>query len=230
MRMVPLLLFVLSSLILVALIVLPSPFEFTSAGSFGVSGIGYSASPPAKVYEQKTGDPGEVRAVHISMSFKTASVGQYANAFQTAPENRGIRLELAAPNTAALIVGANNVLGYTAYILTTKLQFNQWYTLTLDIDRNDHIVATLDGNVVVDETNPTLSYLLSDTAIGSGFTLTRRFTGDIKDASIEYSFYKHNPNGAVLLMLARLVSFAASLAFLYLALGYRPSTAGRPAA
>jgi hypothetical protein len=98
----------------------------------------------------------------------------------------------------------------------------------LKINRTNHVLVEVDGVPLVNGRNPSLNYGISEIAIGTGFNETRPFDGEIRDASLAYSFYKKSTGSNVQSSAAKGVLGVLSLAFLFLfiAEGRRKEGAG----
>jgi hypothetical protein len=166
----------------------PNAFQpYKTLASFQAKNIDYSSSDQAKqTYRHLEGARSDLKSFDLSMYFNATSVGQFSNVFQTAPLNDGLRLELASPNTLALIAGANNTDHYLVYIITTAFSFNRWHRFTLRVDPQKYLTANFDGQITVNAMDPEVTYAISDVEIGTGFSHTRPFLGQIKDASFSY--------------------------------------------
>lgn len=176
-------------LALVATFIFPDTFEFyRTLKSFHAENIRYNSADPAKqVYRRLEDAHGSLRSFELSMTFKPTSLDGYSNAFQTAPANSGLRLELAKPSLAAIIAAAKNSTGYLVIVATDALSLGNWHTFFLRADPRNHVTVIVDGQTTVDETYPELSYDISDVEIGQGFSQAPRpFSGQIKNASISY--------------------------------------------
>jgi hypothetical protein len=200
---------------MIAIATFTSELAVTATGSCSASGIAYSAHSPADIYTSSCVPSGTSRTIRISMELKTATAGKYANVFQTGPLNSGIRLEMAKPATLALVTGANSGGGYVANVITTKFQFDRWQTLVIDINSSNRVRAELDGKVVVDSIEPELNYSVSDIAFGSGFSRTRPFLGDIRNASYDVSFFQPIPGRRQTLLIVEVLCFVVSLVAIF---------------
>ncbi len=175
------------------------------------AGGGNSASQPRAFNESRKAP---LKRISIQMSFFVYSIGEHNNIFQTAPVNGGLRLELTKPGTLAVIAGARNTRKFLPYVLTTNLALKEWHTLAIDIDPENHVVILLDGDRM-DATDPALAYDISNIIFGAGFSATRPFDGQIKDASISYQYVEHRYSGGTITAL-RAVFLVAALICLVL--------------
>lgn len=120
------------------------------------------------------------QSFNIHFSFKANSLADYPNILQTAALNSGIRLELSKPSTLTLIIG-----GTDGMVLTDKLVPRKWHEIKMDISRTGHVLVSIDGITAIDETRK-LRYKVDEILIGSGFSETRPFVGEIEVDSISY--------------------------------------------
>lgn len=209
-------LFLLSLGALIALFVMPNPFLYNSLASSKIAGIAYSGhARPRDFHETTELVRGKIMKIAIAMQFRASSIGQFDNVFQTAPMNSGVRLELSKPNTLAVIVGADNVSGYLPYIVTKTFSLNRWHSFVMDVSQSNHVHIFFDDKPIVDQTDPSLLYDVTDIAFGTAFNKTRTFNGEIKDASISYGIYEVNPNGASTLNGMKIGCFVLGLIFLF---------------
>jgi hypothetical protein len=122
----------------------------------------------------------------ISFDLKAYSNSGWDNVFQTAPQNSGIRMELAKPSVLSLIVGSKGQDGMKGIILTDSFVFNQWYSVKIQTDKEKHLRVWLDNNLVADLFDPAMNYAVSDIAVGTGFSRSRPFDGTIRNFTISY--------------------------------------------
>ena len=148
------------------------------------------ASDPTikEVYSARPWYKYKINDADISFQMKLYRIENLNNPFQTAPINKGIRMEVALPSTIALVIGRKTSSGFIAVNVTGSLEENRWYSVKLSIDRAKHIQVVLDNDIVASLDDGRIDYEISDIAIGSGFSKTRGFNGAIKDFSIEYEY------------------------------------------
>ena len=111
----------------------------------------------------------------------------YGNLFQTSSRLDGIRFELQPQNKLVLITGE----GYL-YLVTENLKSNHSYNIEFQYFRQKNIQVSVDGSVVLDIRDPKitgLKFYLQNFVVGSGYSLSRPFNGEINnfEASIQYS-------------------------------------------
>ena len=135
----------------------------------------------------KETDKARYKYFHIHFSFKANHNEGHPNILQTASSNSGIRLELGKPSVLALIVGRAE----DSFVLTQALTLGAWHEVSIDISSNNHLRVTVDDILVVDQSRR-LDYQIDDIAIGSGFSATRPFNGEIKVHTLSYGFMERN--------------------------------------
>ena len=162
---------------------------------YSARGITYdgAATHPA-MYRHSEEMPSSSNELALALQFEAPLAPKYGDVFQTAPVNKGLRMELSSPSQLAVIAAAHNGAGFIPYIITKTFVFRKWHTFALTITREKHIVARFDGHAIVDEADPDLDYALSDIVIGTGVNEMRPFNGRIRDGSITYVLYQHSGN------------------------------------
>ncbi len=122
--------------------------------------------------------------IHLKLRFRTDSTEGNPNVFQTAPVNRGMRMEISG-STAAIVVPDLSVPGgLKGLTLTTELKTGQWYALEIEALNGAFVRVTLDGNQVSDYASAGLSMETSQLLIGRGFDASRTFRGRIENITI----------------------------------------------
>lgn len=219
---------------LLVLFIFPNILDSGTVRSFQVAGINYNSHGidhvPYRKIEDTDSSTYDSEQLEISMTMRPRSERKFGNAFQTAMANTGARLELSPPDTLALVVGSTDKPGYTTYVLTNAFSVNKWHTFHLKINRTNHMLVEVDGVPLMNGRNPSLSYSISNIAIGTGFNDSRPFDGEIRDASLAYGFYKENPGSSVGMLVAKAALFVLALAFLFLFIdqGRRKETGTTP--
>jgi len=185
----------LAAVLLVSNSVFTREFRFAGynyAGKYSTPTV-IGSSPKVKhLYDKK---------IEIRFRMKVNSVGNFDNVFQTAPANSGIRMELGGSSgkSFGLVIG-DKKKDCRGFLITSNLILGRWYDVRVNIDRNKDIRVYLDNIAVIDESLEEINYDLSDIVIGTGFSRTRPFDGEIKDFSISgVLFYRLLPVTALLL-------------------------------
>lgn len=161
------------------------PFMKSAADSrdtINVAPYIYGKMPPISLGEIKNPDNAYV---HLKLRFRADSTEGYPNVFQTAPVNRGMRMEISG-STAGIIVPDLSVPGALKGLnLTTALKTGQWHTLEVEALNGSFVHATLDGHLVADYASTGLSMETSQLLVGGGFDASRTFRGEIDNISIK---------------------------------------------
>ena len=132
----------------------------------------------------------DYKEIEISFNAKVNSISGWNNIFQTAPANYGIRMELAEPSTLGLIIKNKNKDGLRGFYVTQALQLGKSHLISVKIDMNKHLTVLLDNENVLDVVDPNIDYDISEIAVGSGFSKSRPFDGELSNFEVKYSFYK----------------------------------------
>ncbi len=111
----------------------------------------------------------------------------YGNLFQTSSMQDGVRFELQPKNKLVLITGEGHL-----YPVSENVQPNQPYKIELEYLRKKYITVNFDGVKVLDIQDPEitgLKFYLQNFVVGSGYSLSRPFNGEISNfqANILYS-------------------------------------------
>lgn len=151
--------------------------------------------------------------IHLKLRFQANSTEGNPNVFQTAPVNRGMRMEISGA-TAAIVLPDTSVLGgLKGLTLTTTLKTNQWYELEVEALNGKFVQVKLDGGLVADYASLGISMEMSQLLVGGGFDASRAFRGQIDHVSITkgnlpqvgHSFFTSISNSGILFF--SLVSF-----------------------
>jgi hypothetical protein len=161
-----------------------------------------------------------VKQVEISFRILVRSIGRFDNAFQTASANDGIRMELSPPAKMALVVRARGgmQLKPRGFHLTQSFLLNEWYSVRILVDRDNRMRAWLDDVLVLDIKDVRWKYDLSDIAVGTGFSRTRPFDGEIADFTIAYTVWGRNTFVGLTLDLLRPVLLAVACVLVFMGL------------
>lgn len=167
-----------------------------------------------KEFYESTNAP--IEEIDIDFKVKINSIYNWNNIFQTAAFNKGVRMELALPSTLGVVISDGTERGYVDYIITYSLRIKEWYSLRLNIDINKRIKVFLNDNITVNVKDRRMNFLISDIAVGTGFSRSRPFDGEINNFNLRYSLFKENEYwrraGFVLLFFYLLIiSFYVSL-------------------
>ena len=150
--------------------------------------------------------------VRIALRFRAESTEGYPNVFQTAPVNRGIRMEISGSTAAIIVPDLLVPSGLRGLTLTTALKAGQWYTLEIEALNGAFIRATLDGNRVANYAGSGLSMETSELVVGGGFDASRAFRGRIENISV-IKGNLHLPHQSLLLIYMALGVMSALFCF-----------------
>lgn len=141
----------------------------------------FGKTPPISLGEIK--DP-ENAYLHIKLRFRADSTEGYPNVFQTAPVNRGMRMEI-SDSVAAIILPDRSVPGGLQGLPLTKIpKTGQWYTLEVEALNGSFVHVRLDGHLVADYGSAGLSMETSQLLVGGGFDASRAFRGQMENISV----------------------------------------------
>lgn len=158
----------------------------------------------------------DYKEINISFYAKVKSISGWNNIFQTAPLNSGIRMELSEPSTLGLVIKSKNKEAFRGFYLTRELQLDKWYFVDLKININKHLIVLLDNKTVIDEVDPNFDFDISEIAVGSGFSKTRPFDGEISKFEIRYSIFKKNDLLFLLLTVLKILLILSLILCTYL--------------
>ena len=179
------------SFILFLVILFVSNGVFTR--SFSFSGFNYTGkhSAPTIIKHSPKEKHLQGKEIKIKFQMKVNSVTNYDNVFQTASGNFGIRMELGGSTEKSLgmVIGKKKAR-FKGFLLSNNLSPGKWHDILVQITSDQKVTVYLDNVLAIDEACSKLSYDLSDIAIGTGFSRSRPFDGEIRDFSIngKYSY------------------------------------------
>ena len=127
-----------------------------------------------------------VNDISIHFKINARNIASVGDIFQTAPQDRGIRMEL---DKGVLNLIINTKSAIPRYIhLISNVQPDVDYPIVISVDRNNKLKVMI-GSWSGEATDNNLRFEISDIAIGTGFSKSRPFDGVISDFSLEYSLY-----------------------------------------
>ena len=111
----------------------------------------------------------------------------YGNLLQTSSRSDAIRFELQPQSKLALITGEGHL-----YPVADNLKSNHSYNIELQYCRLKNIQVRVDGKIALDILDPEIigqKFYLQNFVVGSGYSLSRPFNGEISNfqANIQYS-------------------------------------------
>ncbi len=130
-----------------------------------------------------------IKELAIKFKMRVISIHNWNNIFQTAPYNKGVRMELSDPAGLGLVVGDGTETGLRGYKISGPLELNKWYSVSVNIDVDKRIKVFLNDELILDIVDEKIAYDITSIAVGTGFSKTRPFFGEIKDFSIKYKLF-----------------------------------------
>lgn len=159
----------------------PDKPTFKSLETIHVAKFDSGSNSPITLGEIKNPDNSYIR---LMLRFRAESTEGYPNIFQTAPVNRGMRLEIFGSTAAIIIPDQASPNGLRGLTLTTSLKTGQWYSLEVEALNGAFVQASLDGNRVANYAGEKLSMETSNILLGAGFDTTRSFHGQIDNITL----------------------------------------------
>lgn len=176
--------------------------------------VEYDSATHTPVYQHVEAAQAPTKSFSAAMQFKAYSTKRYTDLFQTAPLNKGVRVEM-KNGTIGLLIGAKNAFGYDPYLLTANFDPQLPHDLEINIDTANYLIVWLDHQKIIDSAVPDLRYAISNVIVGGGYSSTRNFNGRLS-FRYSYAFYKPNPGSWILpwARFALILICVASLFFL----------------
>ena len=160
------------------------------------------SSPPVPIECGIVGQGPSIDQQKLKIAFKfrihepvasTSDGFQYQNLFQTGPVNTGVRLEFSLAtreNVSWGLIFASQQGGVICRDLGRFPSYDDWHTMEIET-RSERVLVWLDDILIHDVVLANLAYALYDVVVGSGFSKTRSFNGDIKDFKLRT--YRYSP-------------------------------------
>jgi len=180
----------------------------------------------SKIKEYKVDGKSEAKSISISFEMKALD-DYYDNVFQTADDPLTMRLELSHPNTLSLIVG-NDKAAVNIYKITDKFELNVWHKVEVNVSEDKVAEIVLDGQKILTFTDKSISYDISDIAVGTGYNKLRGFQGEIKNFHINYERYQRVFIFELIVFLTNLLVVITVLIFAYKLLAASHETSLHP--
>jgi hypothetical protein len=171
-------------------------YKFPPAREIRVDSLdGRTHDTPVPPPAPRTPEELSFRDATIRFDMKVSSVSGYANVFQTAGGDDGIRLELAEPAIAAVIIGRRGQQGFKVLTLTPAIELDRWYAVRIAADRDKRVKVYLDDQLVAEESDARFRYDASDIAVGTGYSRTRPFDGTVRNFTMTFQPVVERPFG-----------------------------------
>jgi hypothetical protein len=121
---------------------------------------------------------------HLTLRFLVNDDAGYQNVFQTAPFNRGTRMEIAGSSAAVIFADSGEKAGFLAFKFSNTIEKGRWYSLDVEVRNHAFLHVELDGSRVASYSSPTISIETSEFLVGTGFDASRSFHGRIEDIKL----------------------------------------------
>lgn len=126
----------------------------------------------------------------LSLSFKPSEFVQFQNIFQTGRENKGLRVEMSTTGGCTLLLGSDKTEhdGFEVAPFA-EASLTEWKSVRVLIKDKHLKIWSSDGMShgdapILSEMRPELNIINGSGAIGTGFSCTRPFHGEIKNFSL----------------------------------------------
>jgi hypothetical protein len=120
--------------------------------------------------------------IHIKLRFRTNDTTGYQNVLQTAPVNRGVRIETSSSSAAVIIPDVKSPTKYVALRLSdAPFDKGRWYALDVEALNGAFVRVRLNGEMVSEYNSQTISMEMSKILVGGGYDESRSFRGEIED-------------------------------------------------
>ncbi len=125
-----------------------------------------------------------VNDIDIQFAIKAHTITTRNNAFQTADENIGIRLEF-DPTDAQPTIVVGTGAWYVGFLVPHSFELNRTYQMRIHIHKG-RIKCFLDDKEVLSAVDYSLNYAVDKVVVGAGFSQGRLFDGEISGFVISY--------------------------------------------
>ncbi|MFH1825475.1 MAG: hypothetical protein ABH873_09690 [Candidatus Firestonebacteria bacterium] len=156
----------------------------------------------------------DVKEIEISFNMKIYYIFQWDNIFQTAIENDGVRLELSLPSTLAIGIGNVKKNKTVFKIIEDDINYDEWYSVYIKIDRNKKLTVKLNNKTVIEKVED-VDYRISDIVIGTGFSKTRAFNGEVNNFIINYKLINKSKVISIVILFMKIVMTSVCLLLFY---------------
>ncbi len=122
--------------------------------------------------------------IYLKLRFRADGTEGNPNVFQTAPVNRGMRLEISGTTASIVLPDIAVAGGLKGLTLITELKKKQWYDLDVEAINGRFVRIKLDGKLVADYASLSINMEMTKILVGGGFDESRAFRGQIDNISI----------------------------------------------
>jgi len=133
---------------------------------------------------------GSSYAMNLAFKMKVFAIHGYNNIFQTAPGNDGVRMELVEPSSLGLVISNETRQRFTGLRISDAVVMGKQYFIQIVISKNKHVCVWMNGEKRIDTVVSAINPAVSEIAVGTGYSKSRRFDGVINDFNLKYSIYK----------------------------------------
>ena len=183
---------VLAALLAVAAILQPAKdLRVVRTGAIDpVSGSGLKPTHPRMPRSARTGS---LRDIELTFRVRASELLPFENAFQTAKGETGLRAELTStvPDGSVSLVLLSSLTDGTFFVasLIDHFEPNRDYLVRIHITGGRSITAWLDGKKEFTYAfpNPVVQPRLDDVAVGTGYSRTRPWFGNVRDFSLRWA-------------------------------------------
>lgn len=177
-----------------------------------VSGAGGIKALPAFINPAAAEKDGP-KTAEIEFDFNPKTFAGSPNLFQTAPYNKGLRMEFSPDGTLSLVVsrGAGEVPEDRA--LSCRISTGTWHHAHVTLSPDREIKVDMDGvrNVIPSLKGENINLDFSRITAGYGFSEERLFSGQIRNFSVRYSILTPRQGFRVLLVLLFAIKLVLAL-------------------
>lgn len=143
----------------------------------------------------------KINYINMSFKFKLNQKAELDNLFQTSDVNSGIRAEMVGPVVGVVIPENPDGTKLKGFTLSDGIEVGKWYDFSLSAIRESSISAYINGKNVLSPLEYRPNFKIDNIAVGSGFSLTRPFRGEIEDVRLRIATAPSR-NAALLIILA----------------------------
>jgi len=130
----------------------------------------------------------DIKEAEFELDFNAKSFDGFPNLFQTAPYNKGIRMEFGPAGKLALVVSRGAASALEGRILDCDISTGTWHHLKVTVSPDKEITVQIDNskNAIPPLKASDINLDFSQIMAGVGFDSTRTFDGDVRDFTAKY--------------------------------------------
>lgn len=184
-----------------------------SVSEYNSSSNDESINTPSEFVENIDKD---LKEIQFTFNMKIESVDDYNNVFQTAPVNSGLRMELSQPSDLVFLSGIKSTESNAlTSVQIHNIQLNTWYKIDINVQKNNRATIKVDNEVIYDQFVNYMKYEITDIAVGTGFSKTRPFKGEIKEFYMKYTLFDYEKSTDIYLKLTKIILSVGVLVLAY---------------